>query len=173
MDNEKPYGMGIFLDIYPYDGMGDTWENAVKFEKRGDYLSSLCFQASRNHLEKGITKSKFRMAIKLPVFIICKLIGKDYFQNKLREQREKYPYDESRYVGNAVWGNGGTVCIYERKLFEDFTMVEFEGERFRAPSGYDAFLKHIYGDYMKLPPEQNQKPHHGYYVIENPAYFNN
>ena len=60
MENEKPYGMGAFIDIYPYDGMGDTWEEAVKFERRGDYLSSLCFQAARVHLEKGITKSKIR-----------------------------------------------------------------------------------------------------------------
>lgn len=24
MDNEKPYGMGVFIDIYPYDGLGKT-----------------------------------------------------------------------------------------------------------------------------------------------------
>lgn len=24
MENEKPYGMGIFIDIYPYDGLGMT-----------------------------------------------------------------------------------------------------------------------------------------------------
>lgn len=24
--NEKPFGMGVFIDIYPYDGLGKTKE---------------------------------------------------------------------------------------------------------------------------------------------------
>lgn len=95
MENEKPYGMGAFIDIYPYDGMGDTWEEAVKFERRGDYLSSLCFQAARVHLEKGITKSKIRKIIKPAVFLLSKAIGKDFFIAQLKKQARKKPYDTS------------------------------------------------------------------------------
>lgn len=29
MENEKPYGMGVFIDIYPYDGLGVTKQEAV------------------------------------------------------------------------------------------------------------------------------------------------
>ena len=168
MENEKPYGMGAFIDIYPYDGMGDTWEEAVKFERRGDYLSSLCFQAARVHLEKGITKSKIRKIIKPAVFLLSKAIGKDFFIAQLKKQARKKPYDTSKYVGNAVWGNGGDVCIYERTLFDKYVLVDFEGKKYRAPQGYDQFLRHIYGDYMKFPKEQDRKPHHGYYAIKNP-----
>lgn len=170
MDNEKPYGMGVFIDIYPYDGMGETWKEAVKFQRKGDRLSSFCFQASRNHFERGITKSIFRLIIKFPVFIVCKVIGKDFFQKKLRQLAGQKPYDSTKYVGNAVWGNGGDVCIYERRLFEESIFVDFENEKFRAPVGYNEFLHHIYGDYMKLPPKKDQKPHHGYYVIKKPDY---
>lgn len=170
MDNEKPYGMGVFIDIYPYDGMGNTWTEAVKFERRGDWLSSLCYQASRLHLEKGITKSKFRKIIKLPVLLLCKAIGKDYFQKKLIKQARVKPFDESKYVGNAVWGSGGDVCIYDRSLFDEFLIADFENFKFRIPKGYDFFLRHIYGDYMQLPPIESRKPHHGYYVVKNPEY---
>ena len=170
MYNEKPYGMGVFIDIYPYDGLGNTWKEAVKFERRGDRLSSLCFQATRVHLEKGITKSTFRKIIKLPVFIFSKAVGKDFFQKKLLQQARVKPYETTKYVGNAVWGSGGEICIYDRKLFSDYVLVDFEGEKFRAPKGYDAFLRHIYGDYMKLPPKKYRRPHHGYYVIKNPDY---
>ena len=31
MENEKPYGMGVFIDIYPYDGLGTT-------EKEADFV---------------------------------------------------------------------------------------------------------------------------------------
>lgn len=170
MDNEKPYGMGVFIDIYPYDGMGETWKEAVKFQLKGDILSSLCFQASRNHFEIGITKSKFKLAIKLPIFLVCKLIGKDFFQKRLKLLARQKSFDTTKYVGNVVWGSGGKVCIYDRKLFDEFILVDFENEKFKAPAGYDEFLHHIYGNYMQLPPKKNQKPHHGYYVIKNPIY---
>ena len=44
MENEKPFGMGVFIDIYPYDGLGNTRKEAVRFGMRGDRISSLCFR---------------------------------------------------------------------------------------------------------------------------------
>ena len=38
--------------------------------------------------------------------------------------------------------------------------VEFEGEFFTAPACYDKRLRLMYGDYMKLPPEEQRKPKH-------------
>ena len=43
MENEKPYGMGVFIDIYPYDGLGTTEKEAVTY----DY-----FQKKLNQLVK-------------------------------------------------------------------------------------------------------------------------
>jgi len=169
MDNEKPYGMGIFIDIYPYDGLGDCRKEALKLVKKSDRLSSLCFQASRLHLEKGITKSLWKKLIKFPVFVLCKLIGKDFFMDKLRRMEGAISYDSSKYVGNVVWASEGDVSVYDRQLFEDSVMVEFEGELFRAPVGYDHYLRQIYGNYMELPPEKEREPRHNYYVIKNPT----
>ena len=102
------------------------------------------------------------------MFLLSKAIGKDFFIAQLKKQARKKPYDTSKYVGNAVWGNGGDICIYERTLFDKYVLVDFEGKKYRAPQGYDQFLRHIYGDYMKFPKEQDRKPHHGYYAIKNP-----
>ena len=35
----------------------------------------------------------------------------------------------------------------------------FEGEMFNIPEEYDRFLKVAYGDYMKLPPEDERVTH--------------
>lgn len=48
-----------------------------------------------------------------------------------------------------------------RKGSEEVTELEFEGHSLMAPSGYDAVLKTVYGDYMKLPPESERAPKHG------------
>ena len=74
MENEKPYGMGVFIDIYPYDGLGTTEKEAVTYGMKGDRLSSLCYQSTREHFAIETTTSLFRKIIKYPIFIGSKLI---------------------------------------------------------------------------------------------------
>lgn len=38
---------------------------------------------------------------------------------------------------------------------------KFENEIFYIPEQWDKYLTHLYGDYMKLPPLEEQKPKHG------------
>ena len=75
MENEESVGMGIFIDIYPYDGLGKTKEESVNFGLKGDRLSSLCYQATRKHFAIETTTSPIRKLIKYPVFLISKIIG--------------------------------------------------------------------------------------------------
>lgn len=37
--------------------------------------------------------------------------------------------------------------------------IEFEGKQYRVPSNYDAYLTHVYGNYMQLPPENKRIAH--------------
>ena len=39
--------------------------------------------------------------------------------------------------------------------------MEFEGDRYNAPSNYDNVLKTLYGDYMQLPPIEKRGNYHG------------
>ena len=166
MQNEKPFGMGVFIDIYPYDGLGNTPKEALKFGLRGDGLSSLCYQATREHFAIETTTSLLRKAIKFPVYFISKLVGKDFFQNKLEKLAGIKNYDENNYVGCVVWLSWGEKDIFERKWFEETIVVPFEQYSFRVPKYYDEVLRHEYGDYMKLPPEKDRIGHHFYKVFE-------
>ena len=160
MENEKPYGMGVFIDIYPYDGLGTTEKEAVTYGMKGDRLSSLCYQSTREHFAIETTTSLFRKIIKYPVFIGSKLIGKDYFQKKLNQLVELKEYEDSNYIGCIVWLSGGKKEIFLRKWFDETVMVPFEKYQFRVPKDYDEVLRHTYGDYMQLPPEKDRIGHH-------------
>lgn len=160
LDNEESVGMGVFIDIYPYDGLGETKEEALKFGLKGDRLSSLCYQATRKHFAIEITKSKFRKIIKRPVFIISKMIGKDYFQKKLDRLSRVKEYDKSEFVGCVVWLSGGIKDIFKRSWFDETIMMPFDKYEFRVPKNYDKVLRHAYGDYMQLPPEKDRVGQH-------------
>ena len=51
--------------------------------------------------------------------------------------------------------------IVERAWVEDnSSIVEFEGETYNTMADVDAYLTHLYGDYMVLPPEKDRKRLH-------------
>ena len=164
VENEAPYGMGVFIDIYPYDGLGDTKEEAIRYGLKGDRLSSLCYQASRKRFAMENTKSPIRKLLKLPVFLAAKLVGKDWFQRKLEALANVKDYDTSEYVGCVIWLSWGEKDIFPRKWFDETVMMPFGKYTFRVPKEYDRVLRHEYGDYMQLPPEEERIGHHYYKV---------
>lgn len=164
MENEKPFGMGVFIDIYPYDGLGNTRKEAVRFGMRGDRISSLCYQATRDHFAIETTTSPLRKAIKYPVYLFCRMCGKEIFQDMLEKMAGKKPYDTSRFVGCVIWLSWGVKDMYLRKWFDNYVYLPFEEYQFRAPAEYEKVLRHTYGDFMKLPPEEERIGHHYYSV---------
>ena len=164
MENEKPYGMGVFIDIYPYDGLGNTKKEAVRFGLKGDRISSLCYQASRDHFAIETTTSPLRKAFKFPVYAVCRLLGKEIFQDMLEKLARVKDYDSSRYVGCVIWLSWGVKDMYLRKWFDEYVYLPFEEYTFRAPAQYEKVLRHTYGDFMQLPPEEERVGHHYYSV---------
>ncbi|SHL04625.1 lipopolysaccharide cholinephosphotransferase [Fibrobacter sp. UWH5] len=160
VENEKPYGMGVFIDIYPYDGLGNTSQEALSFGLKGDRLSSFCYQSTRNHYAVETTKSVIRKFLKYPVFLFAKMIGKDYFQRKLDALARVKSYESSEYVGCVVWLTGGAKDIFKREWFDELIDWPFEKYHFKVPKRFDEVLKLTYGDYMQLPPEEDRIGHH-------------
>ena len=48
--------------------------------------------------------------------------------------------------------------MLEKKISKGEVM--FEGKAYNAPADTDRYLKNLYGDYMKLPPKDQQIAHH-------------
>ena len=162
MENEKPFGMGVFIDIYPYDGLGNDKKEAIRFGMKGDRLSSLCYQASRDHFAIETTRSLWRKAVKYPVYLFCRICGKERFQDALEKLAGVKPYDTSRFVGCVIWLSWGVKDMYLRKWFDAYVYQPFGQYSFRIPAEYDRILRHTYGDYMQLPPVEERTGHHYY-----------
>lgn len=49
---------------------------------------------------------------------------------------------------------------YSKRMFTETAWLNFNGVEMPCPSDYDSYLKMLYGDYMKLPPENEQLHKH-------------
>ena len=94
-----------------------------------------------------------------PESVPIRMIGTDYQKSVWRALLE-IPFGSTELVGCISNGYYGSREIMSRHVYDDRIRVEFEGNSFWAPSGYDTYLKSLYGDYMKLPPEDKRVPHH-------------
>lgn len=83
------------------------------------------------------------------------------YKNKILELQKKYDYEKSKYVStNADYKSSKEVCL--KTEFEEAVPVMFEGIESSTYSHYDRHLRTYYGDYMQLPPIEQQEPKHSF-----------
>lgn len=164
-DNEKDYGIGLFVDIYPLDGVGNDPERASKLVHASYRNASLCFLTSRKKFGVDNTKTLTRMVAKVPAYIWANIWGNDHYVNKTKKYCLSNSYEESKYVACVAqpWREkrGQNKNIYEKEWFE-LTEAQFEEASFFVPKGYDRILRMGYGDYMTPLPENQRQTHHTY-----------
>lgn len=164
-DNEKDYDIGLFVDIYPLDGVGNDFEKAHKLIRRANYNASLCFLTSRKKFDKDNTNSFFRMLLKLPAYAWANFFGNSHYLQKSNLFCRENEYEKSEYVSGVAqpWREkkGQNKNIYKKEWF-DVIEVFFEKDMFYAPRGYDEILKMGYGEYMIPLPENERSTHHSY-----------
>ena len=165
-DNEQDYGIGLFVDIYPLDGVGDDYQQAIKLIKKTKRLASLCFLTGRKSFGVDNTYSTLKMLIKFPAYCWAKLWGNQHYISKLEKLSKTYDYSASKYIACVSWPEG---CrggqerdIFEKAVLEERMNVPFEDTTAKIPVAYDAYLTKIYGDYMQCPPEDKRTTNHTY-----------
>lgn len=168
-ENEKEYDIGLFVDIYPIDGVGNNFEIAKKLVKKTKRLASLCFLTGRKSFGVDNTISIKKMLIKFPAYLWAKLNGNNHYILKLNKLAKTYDYNNSKYVACVAWPSfGDDRDIFDKKMMEDTIDWKFENSKFKILKKYDNFLSANYGDYMTPPPEKERKTNHTYkaYKIE-------
>ena len=156
--NEIPCGMGVFVDLYPLDGMGNDGEQLKRERKRVQRLIEGQVWATRLRFEAP--SKKYRIPDKFLKYLYAKWRGKTYFERELTEYTKKYDFENSKYIGVSIWGSW--MNYYKKELFAEIEEMPFEDFDVMVPKGYDEILRLIYGDYTKLPPENERKPQHNY-----------
>lgn len=165
-ENEMDYGSGLFVDIYPLDGVGNDYSKAVKLVTKTKRTASLCFLTGRKAFGVDNTHSKIKMLIKFPAYCWAKLMGNRHYIRKLSRLATTYDYETSAYVACAAWPAGKKAGkerdVFPKEIFEELVEVPFEDSTMKIPARYDEFLSVTYGDYMQAPPEDKRTTNHTY-----------
>ena len=89
---------------------------------------------------------------------INKILSSERIVKKSHEIAATYSFDNSDFCGNIL-GRYREKEIVSKKIFGNSKLLKFEDIEIRSPEDYDGYLKHIYGDYMKLPKEEDRVAH--------------
>lgn len=147
--------LGIDIDVFPLDGQPD--DEGV-YSKWYGKLNKTYLLHVVNMLDPAVSIPRRFCVPLVRLFFNKKLLNK-----KADKLHAAYPYETSQYVGSVESAFNSKKNHIEKNQYENFVMLEFEGHLFRAPCGYDKILSTMYGDYMKLPPEEKQVTHHSNY----------
>ena len=149
--------LGLDIDVFPLDHWDDDLEKArqeVKRQKQNRFRLGLA------KLNKPDSHHPVKRFVKRIAMALCKLRGSTYYVEKIIREANKPEQKGSRYMGGKCWNVYNERDILPAEVFAEAIELEFEGEKFFAPVGYDTFLTSLYGDYMPEPPVEKRKTHH-------------
>lgn len=151
--------LGLDIDVFPLDHWDDDLEKAKLESKR---QNRNMFHLYLTKLRKPDSLHPAKRFVKGIVMALCKLRGSAYYVEKIIQGADKPEQKGSRYMGGKAWNVYGERDILPAEVFAEAIELEFEGEKFFAPVGYDAFLTSLYGDYLPEPPVEKRKTHHSF-----------
>lgn len=153
--------MGVFVDVFPIDGMGDRKNHALKRLMKIIRIRSRIWEATLRPEEiKNRESSIKNKIIKNMANQIIKIIGVKRCYDHLIRYVKKVRFSEAKWIASAVGGANIEKELIEKKYFDNIIEMEFEGYAFYSPQGYKKYLTNLYDDYMELPPKDKQVASH-------------
>lgn len=153
--------IGVWMDVFPLDGLPENpllrklQVFRVKLNKALYKFTQIDY-VSTNRTNRPISE---RVLIRFAQLTrIGKLMNADKRLKKLDRALQRYDYDTSAYAWNFSGCYGKREIVPHIQLGGSRT-AEFEGLQASIPEAAEDYLTSIYGDYMKLPPEDQRKSH--------------
>lgn len=161
-----PLILGVYIDVFPLDEC--NMEQVMALKNRYDKYSLLVAQSMMRYSIRDILSSLFKLKLRCFLSQFFCVFYKKYKYSYYKQRYSDCVEDIKRSKGNFLVSYDGPYGIGEvldKKIFSESVLLPFENMTIEAPIGYEQCLKSIYGDYMKLPPEDKRISHHSHYYL--------
>lgn len=150
--DQVDYTVNIFIDIFILYGLPENKIKRVIHKWRCFTLNQMCNYS----LIKFQNESKIKEIIQQLAYYFLKIIpiSPNTIKKRCMKTYRKYKDDESSEL--CDFPALVLLPIYKRNDWLPPKKAKFEDIEVNVPNNPDAILKIIYGDYMKLPPEDKR-----------------
>ncbi len=152
---------GVWIDIFPLDGVSKKMKPAKKFRHRFYYVWFNVFMMYLPGLFRKPKKGTILKDIGLNIVAFL-----TWWMNFLHLRNRwldfivtRHDYDKSMMVANYM-GNIPKRAAMPREFFGEGVKLPFEDIEAVCPANYDGYLTWVFHDYMELPPIEKQQGHH-------------
>ena len=143
----------LWLGLTPVDNIPDDDRKWNRMKKRIAFWVRLCRQ------KKGVIPVDQSIKGKFLKYFF-KIVTVDWLDKRFK--RVVTAYDSKPTKRMSKLNIRYEPFVFPSTVFDGFTELEFEGQKFMALKHYDDYLKLMYGDYMTPPPEKDRITKHDY-----------
>ena len=152
--------VGVHMDVFVTDGLGNTYEEAVKNFRKSSFLRELLVAAQWDKFFRSKTRSIIYEPIRFAFYVMSRFVNKQKLFEKIQNKYKHNDYDNLKYVAAVGGAYREKEILPKEGIFDEYVEVDFENHKVMAIKGYDKYLTSLYGDYMTPPPADKQKSHH-------------
>lgn len=142
------------IDVFPIDGVPES-ALAQRIQQYASYLYHLS-------ILRQIPKNRGKWAARIVKLALTVMpsCGWIFCARVARKIVTHWSYENSQLVANIFGMAGYRKEIMPRHFLGVPQKAIFEQLLLPIPEQADAYLTHLYGNYMQPPPKEEQKPHH-------------
>lgn len=153
----QPFPRGIYIDIFPLDGISSDKATQVKNVKK------MRFYLKVHRRVFTIKARPLRLSHRIGHHILASiaklLYSKKSILKKIDDLVQKVSWEKAEYIIN-YFGSWKTKEIHLKTWYDQRVRLPFDDYEIWGPKEYEKVLTCLYGDYMQLPPKEKQKSHH-------------
>ncbi|WP_405306860.1 phosphorylcholine transferase LicD [Methanobrevibacter sp.] len=155
--SQVDFHIGINIDIFVLDDLADT-DFKRNFQLKKSFFYNKLLIMSKIKLDDLSLPAKI---ITHAGYYILKLlrIKPSFLNERCLNFLKKYKNPNAEYVFDISATAEEYPQIFRKDDFKSIMKMKFEDIEVNVPSNYDNILTSLYGDYMKLPPEEDRYNH--------------
>lgn len=154
----------LHIDIFKLVGISSDINQQRKFTKKARLYRNLYLPQKVKEKYYGKITFQYRVVVTLMKLVLYPISTKKLIK-KFEKLCNLFPFEHTEFVTNPS-GHYGVKNILPKSYYGKGTYVNYAGVEVKIPEQYDAYLRHYYGNYMQLPPENKRKVKDCYDIIE-------